>query len=213
MYNLALTVSAQLHNKEARDALTKILQTAEFKQIQQFNSLANIFQKFLERFFNANPNIDINWVYLLIRVVVILAGGILLFYLIRLITPFWKMTTADVIAQQNQASDSILLGVEELLAEAQRKANQGKYRQALRDMYLSLLLEMDRLTLIRYKKTKTNRDYLLEIRQTDASKEAYFKAMITLFEYKWYGLENCNSEDYQRGKELYGVIVGEGSHG
>jgi hypothetical protein len=82
----------------------------------------------------------------------------------------------------------------------------------LRDLYLALLFELDNRCVITFKSAKTNREYLSEIKGKAASLENGFRGMVDLFDYKWYGMESCGAEDFQRGREIYRALLKEVSH-
>jgi hypothetical protein len=63
--------------------------------------------------------------------------------------------------------------------------NAGDYRWAIRLHYLRLLKQLTDRGMIGWKPEKTNHDYLHELKRTDLRGE--FAAIITLFEYAWYG--------------------------
>jgi hypothetical protein len=202
-----------LNYEHARKTLEQILSTSEFSQARQLGQLRDLIRRLLERFILTGSERNIDWVGSLLEVLIFLAGLMLLIYLIRLIAPFWKIMVTDVTGERAAETAYIRSTPANLLAEAEQKALQGDYRHALRDVYLSLLMEMDDRRLIAYRAAKTNCEYLLEIRQKAAGLERNFRSMVDLFEYKWYGLEDCEREDFQKSRELYETLLKEASYG
>jgi hypothetical protein len=82
------------------------------------------------------------------------------------------------------------------LQRAQTLSTQGDYRTAIRYLYLSSLLTLDEQGLLRYDRSRTNREYLRSI----ASKPALAKplsSVIDLFDRVWYGFEEVDEKTYQ----------------
>jgi len=82
------------------------------------------------------------------------------------------------------------------LQRAQTLSTQGDYRTAIRYLYLSSLLTLDEQGLLRYDRSRTNREYLRSI----ASKPALanpLSSVIDLFDRVWYGFEEVDEKTYQ----------------
>lgn len=202
-----------ISNDHARNTLKNILNTTEFTQARQFGELEELIKRFLEsiNIFGFNKNIEGGVTFF--EVLVVLAGLIIVIYLIRMTIPFWNLLTGDVMDVKASETFYLQPTPTNLLIEAEKKALQGNFRLALRDLYLSLLLEMDKRQLIKYGSAKTNSEYLREIHGKGAKLEGIFSSLVKLFEYKWYGLENCDWEDFQKGRVLYSTLLEEASHG
>jgi hypothetical protein len=93
-------------------------------------------------------------------------------------------------------------GADELLTSkgamqrAQTLSTQGDYRNAVRYLYLSSLLVLDEQGLLRYDRSRTNREYLRSI----ASKPELAKplrSVIDVFDRVWYGFEDVDEQTYQ----------------
>jgi len=105
------------------------------------------------------------------------------------------------------------LSLEALLAQTQRPVGEGLWRQAdelaragrslegLRTLYVAVLALLHRADLIRYSQTRTNGEYLAEVRPRT---EVYlpFESLTDCFELKWYGEKACQPEDYQTCRRL-----------
>ncbi len=199
-----------LTNEQARKTLEQILNTPEFTQRRLLDDFIELIRKLLK---NAGVNENLEGTGLLLEGLVFLAGLILAIYLARAAAPFWKIMVRDVKNEQVLQPGYIRPTPAGLLLEAEKNALQGDFRNALREIYLSLLMELDIRRLITYEAAKTNSEYLQEIGLRAAGLKELFQSMVNLFEYKWYGLENCGREDFQKGRELYAALLKDGPHG
>ncbi len=199
--SLPLWAAADFSNSQARQALQEILKSPEFPQDRKLTLSERIFRAILEWLDKGDGGWDFS-AYL-----VLLVGLVLLGYLVINIAPFWKAFTPEIHSRQGSGEDQLPPTPANLLAQGEGAARDGNFRDALRYLYLSLLMELDGKKVITYRATKTNFEYLQEIRINGAVFKEAFRAMVDLFEYKWYGLEECTQEDYRRGIELYNSIV------
>jgi hypothetical protein len=71
----------------------------------------------------------------------------------------------------------------------------GNFRQAIRICYLVVIRELSSQQLIKWKKDKTNREYMLEMMNHSAQK--HFREITFLFERIWYGEAEINEKNFQ----------------
>src|SRR5262249_52786513 len=90
---------------------------------------------------------------------------------------------------------------ESLWRQADELARGGRWLDALRTLYMAVLALLHRADLIRYSQTRTNGEYLAQVRPRT---EVYlpFESMTGLFELKWYGEKSCQPDDYQNCRQL-----------
>ena len=90
---------------------------------------------------------------------------------------------------------------ESLWRQADELARSGRWLDALRTLYVAVLALLHRADLIRYSQTRTNGEYLTEVRPRT---EVYlpFESLTDCFELKWYGEKACQPEDYQTCRKL-----------
>lgn len=93
----------------------------------------------------------------------------------------------------------------ELQQYLNKALDQKSYRTAVRLYYLMVIQEMSNKGLIRWKKDKTNRDYLNEMRQQDGFQT--FRKLTQIFERIWYGELEINQSDYQVIKPAYQQFI------
>jgi hypothetical protein len=92
----------------------------------------------------------------------------------------------------------------ELWQRAEALARRGEFRQAVRALYLAVLTHLHRADLIRYDPTRTNGEYLRQLRAADGAGAVVepFGRLTLLFEQKWYGERTCAADDYDSCVEL-----------
>jgi len=94
------------------------------------------------------------------------------------------------------AGSDELLSSTSAMQRAQTLSTQGDYRTAIRYLYLSSLLTLDEQGLLRYDRSRTNREYLRSV----ASKPVLanpLRSVIDLFDRVWYGFEEVDEKTYQ----------------
>ena len=95
-----------------------------------------------------------------------------------------------------EAGGDELLSSTSAMQRAQILSTQGDYRTAIRYLYLSSLLTLDEQGLLRYDRSRTNREYLRSV----ASKPVLanpLRSVIDLFDRVWYGFEEVDEKTYQ----------------
>ncbi|MFZ4793191.1 MAG: DUF4129 domain-containing protein [Blastocatellia bacterium] len=88
------------------------------------------------------------------------------------------------------------VGAPDLLQRANRLADEGEYRAAIRFAYISTLLHLANHGQIRLQPTKTNRDYLEEFRPP-ATLDQTFSQLTAWFEDFWYGVRPATADDFE----------------
>jgi hypothetical protein len=84
---------------------------------------------------------------------------------------------------------------EDLMARAAELARQGDYRAAIRRAFVALLFELEQRGKVRLDPSKTNHDYLKEVRH-DSTLIEPVTSMTSLFERVWYGERGASSDEY-----------------
>lgn len=110
---------------------------------------------------------------------------------------------ARVILGETLADDAT---AQNLFAEAERLAQAGNRRGAIRKGYVALLCELNDRKIIGLERHKTNRDYLRDVRK----RVDIFENMNPLtvrFERHWYGLETVDENDWNEFKDGYKKVV------
>jgi hypothetical protein len=97
----------------------------------------------------------------------------------------------------------------ELWRRAEAAAREADFRQALRWLYLAVLYLLDSRQLLRYEPTRTNGEYLRQLRRAEQAPEAVqepFRALTTRFETSWYGDAATVDSDYREFRRLAEVV-------
>jgi hypothetical protein len=146
-------------------------------------------------------------VYFLIAVLIALA----IWALIRIIAerrraPRPKPVIAKPTVVQAEV-DQELDPPSEWIAQANRFAEHGDYRRALRAVFMAILIHLDHAGVIKYARSRTNGDYLRLLRA------ANLRALVDLvgpvardFDLHWYGGRPAHSSDYQRSLEAFHAL-------
>jgi len=82
------------------------------------------------------------------------------------------------------------------MQRAQTLSGQGDYRNAVRYLYLSSLLILDEQGLLRYDRSRTNREYLRSVSSKPQLANP-LSDVIDVFDKVWYGYEPVDDEAYQ----------------
>jgi hypothetical protein len=105
---------------------------------------------------------------------------------------------ARIVLGERIASDE---SAADLLAEAERLARAGDLRGAIRKAYIAVLCELGDRKLIRLAQHKTNRDYLLSLRDR-AELFAAMRPLTNAFEQHWYGFAPATDADWNEYRSL-----------
>jgi len=98
-----------------------------------------------------------------------------------------------------------------LWRQAEGLAGEERFREAVRLLYLAVLSLLHRRQLIRFEPTRTNGEYVRQVRlseQAPAELHGPFLELTGLFEAKWYGERVCESADYRACRTLAEAIQG-----
>jgi hypothetical protein len=82
------------------------------------------------------------------------------------------------------------------MQRAHSLSGQGDYRSAIRYLYLSSLLVLDEQGLLRYDRSRTNREYLRSISSKPELANS-LRDVIDVFDRVWYGFESVDEPTYQ----------------
>jgi hypothetical protein len=95
-----------------------------------------------------------------------------------------------------EAGGDELLSSSSAMQRAQVLSTQGDYRTAIRYLYLSSLLTLDEQGLLRYDRSRTNREYLRSVAAKPILANP-LRSVIDLFDRVWYGFEEVDEKTYQ----------------
>ncbi len=87
-------------------------------------------------------------------------------------------------------------------------AAQGDYPEAVRMLYLAVLVMLHQANLIRYERTRTNGEYVRQLRSRPALQRP-FRTLTTQFELKWYGKRPCALGEYHACRDVADQLLEE----
>lgn len=139
--------------------------------------------------------------------IVIAAFLILVALIIRKLAGNIRMSEND---DQLDIADYELPSSRPLIKEAGRLAESGDYRGAYRCAYLASISYLDEIKALRFERSRTNWEYLRELRQGGFETPYSELHPLTLeFDRKFYGRESCSLDDYMNAVRTYERITAE----
>ena len=202
-----------------KQKLAEILRREEYQKPQPKQE--SVFQRWLDDFLawleslfpkpNPSPQSSSGMGMLTVFLQVVLWAALLglLAFLVYKIVPliFPKLRRAR---RPKKKKDRVILGERlsedatavDLFDEAERLAREGNLRGAIRKGYIALLCDLSDRKIIGLSRSKTNRDYLRDVR---SRKELYprMTSVTDTFERHWYGSKDSADEDWIRFREEY----------
>ncbi|HEY7310713.1 MAG TPA: DUF4129 domain-containing protein [Gemmataceae bacterium] len=106
----------------------------------------------------------------------------------------------EALPPENEAKQVLEESPSELWRQADKLAGDGRFREAVRILYLAVLALLHRQQFIRFEATRTNGEYVRQVHLSEiAPPELHepFHELTDLFEAKWYGERACESADYR----------------
>lgn len=180
-------------------ALEGILQQAEFQWNRPpsplealWNDLWARIQKWLNEILGADRvEIPIPGDVFTITAIILLV--LILLYVFRSL--FGDVISEASMDEEHRAGDE-LLTAETALQKAKDISKAGDYRTAVRYLYLSSLLTLDERGLLRFDRSKTNREYLRSV-STFPQLSAPLRDVIEVFDRVWYGFQALDEDSFQ----------------
>ncbi len=200
---------SQIFSTADLESLHTILSQPEFARAQPaqnplnywLQKLLEAFDKLLKRIFGDEPiRMPVNNVVLSVIASIILIGVFVFIY---------RMLFNDFIREAQLKGDEngedVPLTSESAFEKAQTLSQGGDYRSAVRYLYLSSLLLMDERGILRYDRSKTNREYLRSV-SNHPELAGLLSDVVEVFDNVWYGYHSLEEDSFQhysdRVKEL-----------
>lgn len=182
----------------AATELERVLARSEFDYSPEAPSIRDaIIQRLLEALFGsrgAGALVDFFagvWPFIAVLVI----GGSVI-YLLRTVRGQFA-SSASVAAGDPYVPD---LTPSAALSRAEERSQSGDYRDAVRYLYLAVLLDLDERGVLDYDRTRTNREVVRAMRN-DPEMAGELQAVVTVFDDVWYGfhpLSEATYRDYER---------------
>ena len=199
---------AQLYSTSDLQPLEQILARPEFQglvpaQTQDNQWLSKLWDSFVRwlrslylRIFGKPPgsiSIDTS---MLTSPLAILSAVLLILMIAYVLRSLLVDFSSDAILKESGDGADETLSAEGAFEKAQRLSRERDFRSAVRYLYLSSLLLLDERGLLRYDRSKTNREYL---RSVSYSPEIAlpFRDVIQVFDDVWYGYHSLDEASFK----------------
>lgn len=128
--------------------------------------------------------------------IVVIASVALTWMLSFWLQGLFSRVAGDVNTQRRPiAGSNDPITAQEARAEATRLAQDGSYRQAVRQLYLSALLALDEQGVVRYDRALTNREVLSQLHNKEEVK-SHMQPVVDTFDRVWYGEQEPDNETF-----------------
>ena len=201
-----LVVNVDLMAQDAVAAPSTGFQMLKEKFIEFIKNLLkklNMRNRIQTVFGNSKVPDEVMWLFEVISILLILLIiGLVIYFTAKRYKRTQKM---------RQEEDALLLDILKDAGEVYKRAfdyyNSGDYNQGLRFLYISLLIRLNDYNIIRINKAKTNKQYLLEIR--DNKPEIYddMVEFTNVFNRHWYGRKRADKAVFVNWNEVYSNLI------
>ena len=191
-------------NQRAGAALEEILSMEEFRD-QELQ--LHWWSKLIERIFHYLPSetgwmsTALEWLFYIIAALVTVSIFVLIAKRFRRLPSFTTPHSVPIETQRHIDPEAVRMQANEFYRA-------GDYRRAIRYLYLSLLLYLDKAGLLTYDTGKTDGEYLDEIYGNMADEAERFASLTLFFERKWYGMEESSAGDFQQCEDTFVRLTG-----
>ncbi len=155
------------------------------------------YQTELDKLLNPKPLPQFQLKYILFPLGVIAIGIVLIFFI--------KQIRMNIISEVHDKETEIvgeLVTTEKAaLAHADTAENANDFRDALRYLYLSAILNLQERGILPYDKSMTNREYLHQA-HLDINLQQTFGTVVTVFDDVWYGHKTCDADTIANYRDL-----------
>ncbi|MFC1719405.1 DUF4129 domain-containing protein [Candidatus Poribacteria bacterium] len=190
-------------SQHARAELEEILSTEEFKGS---SPQPPWWSKWIERLLRRLPG-GVGWVGRLLEWMLYLAAVLALVSVCVFIARRFRRSPSFTTNYSIPAESEYNTDPEAVRNQAHECFQRGEYRQAIRYLYLSLLLNLDKVGILKYDIAKTNGEYLSEARVSMSGRVEKFASLTRFFEQKWYGMEESSAGDFQQCEETFAELI------
>ncbi len=151
----------------------------------------------------SNPSQITPIVWGILAITALLFGGLIFFWarnMRRALRPVIQLAKPDAEA------DPVTFSEAQQMAEAARRA--GDRRNAVRYLYLAVLLWLDEQKLLSFQRELTNREYLSRLRDQPPL-YAQLTPIIATFEAVWYGLQTIDEHAFRAYEQQVATLIGQ----
>jgi hypothetical protein len=136
------------------------------------------------------------WIFHVGYGILLVLATILIIWIIRLFGPVgwrWRQPRLDLPTSIQTSSDK---GWREWRDEADKKAQQGAFREAIRFLFISVLVQGHQKGWWLYEPEATNREHLARI-AGNSDRRQPLQRLIESYELAWYGLRQPGRQEFQ----------------
>lgn len=138
------------------------------------------------------PDVSVGTAYVLLIIGAAIFLAILVLAIVRLRGGSIRRLRRKSQVAQISSDEELLLDNEQL---ARNAAAEGRWRDAIRHLYLDFLGDLRDAKLIVWRPEKTNRDYIVEVSASPIA--VPFSSVVDVYERSWYGADESTPSDYQ----------------
>ena len=199
------TVSESSRWDEYRILLDEVYRGKEFKYLrkredpawrQYIARLIEDFGRWLQDHLGFLDTMRSGWIVYVAYGIVLVLGAILIIWISRLFGPVgwrWKYTSSPSPPVTKISPERNWQSWRE---EAKKKAQEGAFREAIRSLFISVLMEGHQKGWWLYEPEATNREHLAQVEGQSQRREA-LQRLIDRYELAWYGLRQPGMEEFQ----------------
>jgi hypothetical protein len=196
--------SRQSMSERADAALNEILNSKEFRVEE---AKPPWWYELIERLFSFLPEevgwlgTVLEWLFYAVMIIAIVVVSVILAKRFGKLPSFARNHDVPMETQSRIDDEAVKM-------QAYEFARAGDYRQAIRYLYLSLLLYLDKAGLLTYDMSKTDAEYVSEAHRSMGDEAPRFKSLTLFFERKWYGMEESSPGDFRQCEEMFVRLTG-----
>lgn len=200
LQNVRSLSASRAFGKADLAALKVILESPDFQWNRVPSPLEKFWEEFwarindwLNEFFGGNGEVSVP---VPSEGLTIGASVLLIIVLLFVFRALFSDFLVDAAAKDEQMAGDELLTAESALQKAKDISRGGDYRTAVRYLYISSLLTLDERGLMRFDRSKTNREYLRSVAALPQL-SAPLRDVIDVFDRVWYGFQPLDEDSFQ----------------
>jgi hypothetical protein len=194
---------------KSRASLDQVYRAREFRPLQEtkppawrayLKDLLMQLMEWLRKHVGSIEGIRLRYIQYALYGVLVFTGIILMAWVLRssgFLGWRWKRRK---IKHASVAIRSPEVGWQALRAEADRKAREGAFREAIRSFFVSVLMEGHGRGWWVYQREATNKEHFARVEGSEQRRNA-LRQLIDLYEEAWYGLGKPREESFRKCKE------------
>ena len=193
--------------QDRRSALDGIYHRKEFRYLDPrnmpwwrafFKKIIKRIQAWLRKHIPSLGHVDLGWVVYPFYAVIFILAGFPAWWIFRYLRPAARRTAGTAVPETKV--DAPEPDWSAWRRKARKKAGEGAFREAIRALFLSVLMEGGGRGWWTYDPGVTNREHLNRV--PDASgKRNFLERLVALHERTWYGMEPAGERDYRASEE------------